>query len=486
MNTTSKQVMDIKTSKGIAESSNEQLRRWTDKGWDQAQKEGNYDRTREHLNFEVGRGGVITPVDKSRTLPERMAENLGARGIIDRNEGLKEPKYRTVVNFIFGGSRERMRELAFGSQEVDFTSGADNSAIHRKPEIEQWAKDIYDFVSEKYGEENIVSFIVHLDETNPHVHCAIMPIDENQKFAFKKMFCGKSKVDFKRNILELHNELAKVNEKWGLNRGSSIAATGNRHRSTEEYRRWLTQECVTLEEERENHQKALSDLNVEIAIAQKKQKSFTTMVENLTKEKDSIEKELKELRSQLKDGENTSEELASKIKDLEWQLSGTEEKLADKIAKLSDTEEKLATLMKDYQEIEVKAEELTTKANDSEKSWSENMAADLHTVMLERVVNEFVPRLKHMQPSDKELFDGTLLNELATDGNKVVTVALHLMCGFVDEATTFAETHGGGGGGGSDLKWGRDPEEDDREWASRCLAMARKMMMPTSGKKKKM
>jgi hypothetical protein len=142
--------------------------------------------------------------------------------------------------------------------------------------------------------------------------------------------------------------------------------------------------------------------------------------------------------------------------------------------------------MKDYQEIEVKAEELTTKANDSEKSWSENMAADLHTVMLERVVNEFVPRLKHMQPSDKELFDGTLLNELATDGNKVVTVALHLMCGFVDEATTFAETHGGGGGGGSDLKWGRDPEEDDREWARRCLAMARKMMMPTSGKKKKM
>ena len=300
------------------------------------------------------------------------------------------------------------------------------------------------------------------------------------------MFCGKSKVDFKRNILELHNELAKVNEKWGLNRGSSIAATGNRHRSTEEYRRWLTQECVTLEEERENHQKALSDLNVEIAIAQKKQKSFTTMVENLTKEKDSIEKELKELRSQLKDGENTSEELASKIKDLEWQLSGTEEKLADKIAKLNDTEEKLATLKKDYQEIEVKAEELTTKANDSEKSWSENMAADLHTVMLERVVNEFVPRLRNMQPSDKELFDGTLLNELATDGNKVVTVALHLMCGFVDEATTFAETHGGGGGGGSDLKWGRDPEEDDRDWARRCLAMARKMMMPASGKKKKM
>ena len=104
MSTTSKQVMDIKTSKGIAESSNEQLRRWTDKGWDQAQKEGNYDRTREHLNFEIGRGGVITPVDKSRTLPERMAENLGARGIVDRNEGLKEPYYYRITNNTFSSA----------------------------------------------------------------------------------------------------------------------------------------------------------------------------------------------------------------------------------------------------------------------------------------------------------------------------------------------------------------------------------------------
>lgn len=32
------------------------------------------------------------------------------------------------------------------------------------PEIEKWAQDIYRFVADKYGEENIVSFIVHCDE----------------------------------------------------------------------------------------------------------------------------------------------------------------------------------------------------------------------------------------------------------------------------------------------------------------------------------
>lgn len=156
MSKAGKQVMDIKTSKGLAQSSNEELRAWTDKGWEQAMREGNYDRSREHLNFEIQRGGIVTPIDKSRPLTRRMAENLASRGIKDPNEGLDEPRYRTVVNFIFGGSTERMRELAFGNQEVDFESKKGNEHIRRMPEIEEWAKDIYRFVADKYGEENIV------------------------------------------------------------------------------------------------------------------------------------------------------------------------------------------------------------------------------------------------------------------------------------------------------------------------------------------
>ena len=87
-----------------------------------------------------------------------MADSLRQRGIKDPNEGLVEPKYRTVVNIILGGSRELMRQLAFGKQDVDFEQGADNSRIVRKPEIEQWAKDAYRFICDKYGEQNIAAF----------------------------------------------------------------------------------------------------------------------------------------------------------------------------------------------------------------------------------------------------------------------------------------------------------------------------------------
>ena len=301
----------------------------------------------------------------------------------------------------------------------------------------------------------------------------------------KKLFSGKVKLEFKMRTIALHDELAKVNEKWGLGRGASVSETNARHRSTEEYRRWLSSECSTLEGDIDNHRKSLSELQKEIAIAEKKAKSFSTMIANLTTEKENIEHQLATLRDWLESGEEDSEVLARKIGNLEWQLSQTEEKLAARQVQLAQTEEQLAVLKADREQIQNDADDLSAKALQSEKSWSMNLTADLHAVMLEKLVNEFQPRLQRMSAEDQQLFDSTLLSELAEDGNKVVTVGLQLMAGYVDEATQFAQTHGGGGGG-SNMPWGRNPDEDDRQWARRCLAMARKMMRPASGKRKKL
>lgn len=484
MGVSTKQVMDIKTSKGVGNSSNEQLRNWTEGGWQQAQKEGNYDRSRERLNFEVVCGGVIRAVNKGYTLADRMADNLQARGIKDPNEGLEQPRFRTIVNFIFGGSRDRMRELAFGDQEVNFDNKGENWSVERRPEIEEWAKDIYGFVANKWGEQNIVSFIVHLDEKNPHVHCSLMPLDKDNKFAFKRLFAGGNIIEFKQRSLELHNELAKVNEKWGLSRGSNIAETGSRHRSTEEYRRWLNTECTSLEEQIANQQHALSDLRVEIAIAEKKQKSFRTMIANLHKEKEDLLKRLSDLKEQMQHGESDKNELAKQIKVLSEKLEKTDAKLADKEHKLSDTEQQLATLHADMKEISESAADMAEKARTSHLEWAHNMAYHMNTEILENVVKEFMSRMRALTPEQRCLFDGTLLEELASHGNRVITTGMLLMCDTIDSATDFAESNGGGGGGSTD-GWGRDPDEDDREWARRCLVQAFKMMKPASGKKRR-
>lgn len=149
-----KQVLDVKVSKGItAAQSNEHLRDRSERAEKYAMNKGNYDPHTQTLELRgLHPGGKVRPIDTSRNIPERMADILERRGIKDPNEGLAEPKYRTVVNFIFGGSRERMHELAFGTQKVDFEKDADNTHIKRMSDIERWRKTSIHSWSGKYGD----------------------------------------------------------------------------------------------------------------------------------------------------------------------------------------------------------------------------------------------------------------------------------------------------------------------------------------------
>ena len=383
-----RQVIDIRTSAGVGDISNEILRRWSDKGYDQAVKEGNYDRSRERLNFEIAKGGKVVPVDKDRPLDKRMAEMLASRGIKDPNIGRVNPNIRTAVQFIFSGSHDRMTELAFGNQKVDFEAKCGNENVQRMPEIEQWAKDIYDFVARKFGEENIISFVVHLDETTAHAHCDIVPVNEQGRISYKDVFHGHNKAEYKQFILQLHNELAEVNRKWGLARGTSKVLTGAKGHTTESYRRWLNQECDSLEERRSNLQKALDELNKELATAMTKQKSFTTMIENLTAKKEELERELQPLRELQKNGDAISQEIAQKIQDLENRKAFVEEKLAEKEAKLSSTVQEIDNLRQDKEALEQEASELAAKASASEQDWAHSKGAVMNELLAGMMMHE--------------------------------------------------------------------------------------------------
>ena len=478
-----KQVMDFRPSKGITTAqSNEHQRRWKDKGWERAVSIGNYDPTREHLNFEI-KAGKVCQVDKSKSIPERMDESLSARGIKDPNSGLEEPRFRTVVNFIFGGSRERMQEIAFGEQKVNFEKGADNSQIERCKEIEEWAKDVYSFVSDKYGEENIVSFVVHLDELNPHAHCTLLPIQEN-KFAYKQIFAGKDKYEFSARMKQLHSDFAEMNKRWGMSRGTSVSESGARHRTTEEYRRHLSEECTSIEEQLGQHQKALSDLKVEIQLAERRVKGLNSMVENLRKAKAEKERQIAALEATMKSHMGDSMSISAEKANLEKELASIQEKLADKQEKLKVADRQLSVLKEDMNNIIERTEEIKAEAYRYSHEIHSKVDVLLKDVMLETLVSEHSERLAEIGTSEQSIFDGSLLQSLTEQGADVMHCATLLFLGMVNDATTFAETHGGGGGK-NDLKWGRDENEDNRAWARRCMMTASKMMRPASGKKQK-
>lgn len=487
-----KNVIDMRPSKGFSSSQgNEHLRRLDD--CERAQKaRWNYDPSREHLNFEVGKGGVVTEVNKFKTINQRIQKNLDSRGIVNPNkkyidQGL-DPKYRTVANFILGGNREVMRNLAFGNQEVDWEHGADNSDLKRMPEIEAWAKDAYVFMCKKFGEQNIAAFVVHLDEANPHVHCTVLPLTEKNRFSFKKIFT--KGVNTREALVEymesLHTEYAEeVGLKYGMERGDSIKETGAVHRTTEEYRRKLWKDAQEKEEEvRENiktieqqnstitnQRGIIASLSREIKHSAARLKALATMIKNLETHKADLEQEIKKFNRDLAAGKISKEEADRKLSQINAEIKKTEEKIIDK------AEGK-------YQVIKAKYKEIAPKVNLKISHEFGSLGFHMAALDMKSRLSKYGELRNSLSPSQRdfldrtvgEIFDGSLIENVAENSANLCSVAASLYLGYLNAATRIAQSCGGGGGPGTG--WGKRDDENDMDFRRRCFGMAMKMMKP--------
>ena len=85
-----KQSIDLRPGKRFSTAlSNENLRIGEDSAWS-AKIAGTLDKTRSKLDFEIGKGGVVTNIDQSRSIPKRIKAILEKYGISDPNQGLTD------------------------------------------------------------------------------------------------------------------------------------------------------------------------------------------------------------------------------------------------------------------------------------------------------------------------------------------------------------------------------------------------------------
>ena len=256
-----KQVCDIKASKGdTSGESREKTRDWSRKQMEarMANKRLNYDFTRTRLNFEIV-NGEVKEVDKKKTTEQSVREALAAHGIPHPDEaeshvkkGAKKPEKQIrniAANIILGGSRLPMLEMAFGDQSLDLHKGADNSGLTREKRIEDWAKKNYEWLSSHKG-WIVARFIVHLDETNPHVHATVIPtawIKGKERVSYRSVFGGAKSVSSAKYKAILDDYYEKVGKDFGLERGDPKALTGNKHKSNRDYNDDLEARCADLE-----------------------------------------------------------------------------------------------------------------------------------------------------------------------------------------------------------------------------------------------
>lgn len=167
------------------------------RGWDEKRyqlknadidKNNHYNYSRKRFNFEIVKGGKIVPLgSQSVPLHERLQhrlDELGFKPYMDakRPDQVSRNSPNSTVGIIFSGDHDVLNRLAFGEQKLNTSDpNADHSKVVLQKGIYDWALDTYRFACEKWGEENIIGFDVHCDETSIHAHVQTVPVEQVRK-----------------------------------------------------------------------------------------------------------------------------------------------------------------------------------------------------------------------------------------------------------------------------------------------------------------
>ena len=198
----------------------------------------------------------------------------------------------------------------------------DMMRIEKNGRLDDWCQDNIDWLRKTYGIDNVVSVVLHMDESTPHLHATVVPIVQTERQRKKKeqevkrtyrkkapapRLCADD-IMSRANLKRYQNTYAEAMQKYGLQRG--IEGSEAQHISTHEYYRSLMAQGKDIQED----------------------------VEALLKQKEQAEQELSRIKSEKKTEElkNTAAKTATTA------LKGINSLLgSNKISKLEKENERL-------------------------------------------------------------------------------------------------------------------------------------------------
>lgn len=284
------------------------------------------DKSRSHLNYEL--------VPGSRNLTEKTLDLVEQ----SRANGSRIQKNSVVdLSNIITLSREYADKLGYEGTKYYFSS-------------------VVEYFQEEFGKENVTSAIVHLDESKPHMHLHITPINaENGKLQARNVMT-------RGRVNKIHTELPKFLQERGFDveRGNSREKDGTR----KDYVRDINKLKQLTEQEREKFsafkqkndvlEKTLDKNKTEIAEISKirghKEQEIISVSETLEKEKEALKKALNEKLEY--------EREMQKLFDQKMALSDENERLRKENAELKSLKDRSSELKKAYFNAETQKETL--------------------------------------------------------------------------------------------------------------------------------
>lgn len=199
----------------------------------------NADRTRTHLNREL-----IQFPEGVRNRTQAIAHRIETAGI-RRKVSANQVK---AIRILLTGSNKDMKQM------------------EAEGRIEDWCNDSLKWIRETYGEQNLVSAVLHMDEKTPHIHATVIPIvtgerrkagqeEQNGKKKYRKKnpqdvrLCADD-VMARHRLKHYQDTYAQAMNKYGLQRG--VDGSLAKHISTMQYYKQLVEQQDSLQENIEN------------------------------------------------------------------------------------------------------------------------------------------------------------------------------------------------------------------------------------------
>ena len=278
-------------------------------------------------------------------------------GVANRTEAIQHRLETAGLQRKIGSNQVRaVRILLTGSPD-------DMKRIEQAGKLDDWCRDNLDWLKKTYGAENIVSAVLHLDETTPHIHATMIPIVTGERRKAKaEQTTGKKKYRKKSTdtarlcaddvmsrvrLKEYQNTYVEQMAKYGLQRG--IDGSEAKHVTTSQYYRDLLtqsesmQENITrLLEQKEQAEQELSSVKADIKKEKLKNSAAdvgATLLDGVgslfgsskTKQQ---QQQIEALETENRNLSNDIKKLSTKIKTMETEHKTAIDKLSEQLNKI--------------------------------------------------------------------------------------------------------------------------------------------------------
>lgn len=239
-------------------------------------------------------------------------------------EYIEHGSYRAEVNERIERFRESSRKIrkdAVVLAEGVATASPEFFEGKSREEVMAYFDDVFEFCKSEFGEQNLVHFTVHMDETTPHAHFGFTPIKDGT-LSWKNYFDGR---DALRGFQNRYWE--RVGKQWGLERGET--GSGRTHKTTQEMKREAQREIKELD---------------------KRKECLRQEVEEMEAATPSLSEGVRTLWKARSDG-SREEELGSAIEGLRERISDLSSQIADCNGRAEGIERGLPALRARYREL---------------------------------------------------------------------------------------------------------------------------------------